>query len=62
MKKIYLGDGAYAELNEYNEVEITTEDGIRTTNKVVLDVWMMRILFKWFEGVTADVRQTQEPS
>jgi hypothetical protein len=38
--KTYLGDGVYA-IIEYNQVVLTTEDGVRTTNRIVLEpeVW-----------------------
>lgn len=35
-EKVYLGDGAYAESDGYG-IWITTEDGIRTTNRVYLE-------------------------
>ncbi len=35
-KKIYLGDGAYAEFNGVDSVTITAENGIRATDRVVL--------------------------
>ena len=34
--KIYLGDGAYAQFDGHNIV-ITTENGIETTNTIVLE-------------------------
>ncbi len=34
--KRYIGDGAYIECNGYSLI-LTTEDGIRTTNTVVID-------------------------
>ena len=37
MNKEYLGDGLYAELNDYNQLVLTTEDGITTTNKIYLE-------------------------
>lgn len=35
--KRYLGDAVYFEHDAYNRVELTTEDGIRTTNRIVLE-------------------------
>ena len=35
-KKVYLGDGAYAEFDGY-AVVLTTENGIAVTNTVVLE-------------------------
>lgn len=37
MSKRYLGDAVYYEQDAYNRVELTTEDGIRTTNRIVLE-------------------------
>ena len=36
----YIGDGVYADFDGYNVV-LTTEDGIKATNRIVLepDVW-----------------------
>ena len=34
--KTYLGDGCYADFDGYSYV-LTTEDGIRTTNTIVLE-------------------------
>lgn len=35
--KEYLGDGVYAEVDPYGCLLLTTEDGIRVTNMVVLE-------------------------
>lgn len=36
INKTYLGDGAYAALNAMGDIVLTTEDGISTTNTIVL--------------------------
>lgn len=36
MTKTYLGDGVYADIDDRGIV-LTTEDGIRVTNTIVLD-------------------------
>lgn len=46
MPKIYLGDGAYIQLVE-GQFYLTTEDGISTTNTVVLDSDMMVRVFDY---------------
>lgn len=40
-RKVYLGDGAYADLNDADQLVLTTEDGISTTNTIYLEpeVW-----------------------
>lgn len=35
--KTYLGDGAYAAIDDFGTVTLTTEDGISVTNAVVLE-------------------------
>lgn len=37
MNKIYLGDAVYAEVDELGDLVLTTEDGIRATNRIVLE-------------------------
>lgn len=37
MSKEYLGDGVYVDITEWGEVVLTTEDGIRATNTIVMD-------------------------
>jgi len=39
-RKVYLGDGVYL-MFEYGHLVLTTEDGIRETNRIVLEpeVW-----------------------
>jgi hypothetical protein len=36
-RKTYLGDGVYAVMDEYGAVVLTTENGIRATNTIVLE-------------------------
>lgn len=47
--KTYLGDGVYVTVDDY-DIELTTENGIETTNKIYLDaeVWaeLVRVVEK----------------
>lgn len=36
-EKVYLGDGVYARLDEYGSVVLTTENGYRASNIIVLE-------------------------
>ena len=36
-KKIYIGDGAYAEINNLGDLVLTTENGISVQNTVVIE-------------------------
>lgn len=48
--KTYLGDGAFVELGSFRgEIILTTEDGIRTTNRVVLGPTETAALLLWLK-------------
>lgn len=36
-RKAYLGDGVYVRIDEFGDLVLTTEDGIRATNTIVLE-------------------------
>lgn len=44
--KTYLGDGAYADFDGYGVV-LTTEDGIRATNRIVLEPEVLDTFEHW---------------
>lgn len=44
--KVYLGDGVYIEFDGHGLV-LTTEDGIRTTNTIVLEVEVYQALLRY---------------
>ena len=46
-RKVYLGDGAYAELVECGDVVLTAEDGITATDTIVLEPVVLRALMAW---------------
>lgn len=37
MMKAYLGDAVYASISNFGELVLTTEDGIKATNTIVLE-------------------------
>lgn len=45
-QKIYLGDGAYAEFDGFS-VHLTTENGITTQNRVVLEPQCLEAFLRW---------------
>jgi len=47
MEKHYLGDGVYVEHDEFGNVILTTEDGIRKTNEIVLEPSVMAAFQEW---------------
>ena len=44
LEKIYLGDGAYADIDEFGVLVLTTEDGISTQNIVALEPDHFKVL------------------
>lgn len=57
MEKRYLGDGAYVEFDGYALV-LTTEDGIRATNRVVLEPEVWRALEAFVAELTEERKAT----
>jgi len=52
MYKTYLGDGAYVEVDdETGDIVLTTEDGIRVTNCIVLDTGVWAALELWVRRI-----------
>ncbi len=56
--KEYLGDGAYVDFNGF-AIILTTEDGIDTTNTVVLEPGELDRFEKWVERLRCEVGQTE---
>ena len=46
MNKVYLGDGVYVNRDGFGMV-LTTENGIRVTNKIVLEPQVFGALMEW---------------
>ena len=38
ISKEYIGDGVYADKDEFNRLVLTTEDGIKTTNEIIFEI------------------------
>ena len=48
MRKMYLGDGVYAEFSN-GDIHLTTEDGIQVTNRIVLEPEVLAALLRFVE-------------
>lgn len=49
-RKSYLGDGAYVDDGSFaGEIVLTTEDGIRATNRIVLGPRELDALITWLK-------------
>lgn len=53
MSKTYLGDGAYVDFDGYALV-LTTENGIRETNRIVLEPEVYAALLEYVARLKAD--------
>ena len=58
MEKAYLGDGAYVEFDGFG-LSLTTEDGIRTTNRVYLEPEVFRALTAYMGRVRGSLDASQ---
>ena len=47
-QKSYLGDAVYVDVDEYNAIVLTTEDGYKSTNRIVLEPEVMDALLSWY--------------
>jgi hypothetical protein len=48
--KAYLGDGVYAEANQYGAIVLTTENGIATTNRIMLEPEVLVTFERWLRA------------
>lgn len=46
-KKEYLGDSVYVEINEFNQIVLTTENGYGPTNTIILEPEVFRALVEY---------------
>ena len=50
MNKTYIGDAVYAEIDDRTgDVTLTTEDGIKATNRIVLQTSSWAKLLEWYD-------------
>lgn len=55
--KTYLGDAVYADFDQFGDLILTTEDGIRATNRIVLEPTVLAELKRFLGGML----MTSEP-
>lgn len=58
-EKRYLGDGAYVEFDGYALV-LTTSDGIRVTNRIVLEFDVCEALIRFLDDLKAAAKSANE--
>jgi len=55
--KAYLGDGVYVEFNEFQQLVLTTENGIAVQDTIYLDPEVWNALSRYAERVKKAVRR-----
>lgn len=45
--KTYIGDGVYAEIDDYGAIVLTTENGFEVTNRIVIELREWLTLINW---------------
>ena len=53
MKKQYLGDGVYVEVDSAGRIVLTTENGIEVTNTIYLDLDILAELNNFIKRLNA---------
>ena len=61
MSKYYIGDGVYAEVDQFRSVTITTSNGLRVTNTIVLEPEVWEALARFRETIIAQMRREAKP-
>jgi len=59
MPKTYLGDGVYADFDGYALV-LTTEDGVRETNRIVLEPHVYQSLVEFVDHLREESHAPQD--
>lgn len=59
--KKYLGDAVYADVDDVGALVLTTEDGIRATNRIVLEPEVLAALFQYVTRRPGPTRQAVAP-
>jgi hypothetical protein len=53
--KSYLGDGVYVSFNEYQQIVLTTEDGVGASNIIYMELEVLRKFEQWTKRMAAEV-------
>jgi hypothetical protein len=54
VSKAYLGDGVYLDWDDFGTLVLTTENGIRETNRIVLEPEVYAALLEYVARLKAD--------
>lgn len=47
--KDYLGDSVYADISEYGELVLTTENGVEASNKIIMEPEVLNNMFRYLQ-------------
>ena len=54
-QRAYIGDGVYASFDGY-DLELVTSDGLRETNRIILEPEVLVSLLAWLEKTRTELR------
>jgi hypothetical protein len=54
MKKEYLGDSVYVEPDDFGGLKLTTENGVRPDNTIILDPYVLAAFLKYLDRLTEE--------
>ena len=60
IEKRYLGDAVYVEHDGYHVV-LTTSDGIRDTNRICLDPYVLLSFYNWLAELKEAIHKANNP-
>ncbi len=55
MEKEYLGDAVYARIDKFGDLVLTTEDGERATNTIILEPQIIQALDVYLEAYRGEL-------
>ena len=55
MEKEYLGDAVYARIDKFGDLVLTTEDGMRATNTIILEPQIIQALDVYLEAYRGEL-------
>lgn len=57
MGKVYIGDAVYAERDQFDSIVLTTEDGIRATNRIVMEPEVLADFLRYLSSLGIQLSQ-----
>ena len=59
MNKEYLGDGVYIEVDNFGDIVLTTENGISTINRIILEPTVLEAFENYIRRLRKELEKNQ---